>query len=280
MKTLLVTGATGVLAKSFISKYAETYNIVEAKREPKSPHEIKLDSWTMENPKTGIDLVIHFAGKYLTDSSIESIKVVHDSVIGTAAVLADYCGTTKTPLIALGSYFEKAPENLQPWSYYSTAKTAAFNIIHNSSKTNKFAFNYVYCFDTFSEDLSRKKIVDVLLDSTTQRLELSEGKQKMNLTHVEDLVEGINLLALSLLEKPEGISEYQIKSEQNEFTLREIAEKINLLRDKKIELVFGAKPYRHKEVFELWDCAPAIPDSSVDRSFDSFIETYLGISHA
>lgn len=276
MKTLLVTGSTGVLAKSFTRKYAETFKIIEAKRAPEGPNEIKLDSWNMESPNTNIDLVIHFAGKYLTDLSVDSIKTVHDSVIGTATAIADYCGRTKTPIIALGSYFEKAPADFQPWSYYATAKTAALNILENAADLNHFALRYVYCYDTFNEDLSRRKIVDILLDPSIERLELSEGMQRMNLMHVDDLVEAINALAVKFLENPDGILKYQIRSNQNEFTLKEIAEKINNLRFNKIELIFGAKPYRQKEVFKVWDCAPSIPGVSTNRTFDSFIEKYLG----
>lgn len=265
-----------MLAKSFTRKYAETFKIVEAKRDPKGPNEIKLDSWTMDSPNTNIDLVIHFAGKYLTDSSVGSIKTVHDSVIGTATAIADYCGRTKTPLIALGSYFEKAPDNFQPWSYYATAKTAALNILENAADLNQFALRYVYCYDTFNEDISRRKIVDVLLDPSTERLELSEGMQRMNLTHVDDVVEAINALAVAFMENPDGVLKYQIRSNQNEFTLKEIAEKINSLRSNKIELIYGAKPYRQKEVFQVWDCAPSIPGVSTYRTFDSFIKKYLG----
>lgn len=276
MKTLLITGASGVLGKKFIQRNTKDYKIIEAKRETKNPNEIKLESWVMDVPKEEIDAVIHFAGKYLVDESIESKRDVHDSIIGTAAAVAKYCSETNTPLIALGSYFEKAPVELQPWSYYSSAKIAAYNILKLSALNNNFALRYVYCYDTFGEDISRRKIVDVLLDPNTTHLELSEGNQKMNLTYVDDFVEGLSILTKDFIANPVQIEEFQIKSDLNEFTLKEIAEKINSARGKKIILRFGAKPYRNREVFSVWECAPPIPNFNAKITLDAFIEEYLG----
>lgn len=276
MKTLLITGASGVLAKNFISRHSQKYKIIETKREPKVSNEIKLDSWIMDEPKSEIDAVIHFAGKYLVDESLESKKNVHNSVIGTAAAVAEYCAKTRTPLIALGSYFEKAPLDMQPWSYYSSAKIAAYNLLRLSALNSDFAFKYVYCYDTFGPDTSRRKIVDVLLDPETRLLEISEGLQRMNLTHVDDLVDGIGVQVQNLLEVPSGVEEYQIKSKLNEFTLKEITEKINSIRSKKIDIRYGAKSYRNREVFSVWESAPSIPNFEERIKFEDFILEYIG----
>ena len=276
MKTLLITGASGVLGKNYIQRNKKEYKIIEAKREASTPNEIKLESWVMEAPKEKIDAVIHFAGRYLVDESIKSKRDVHDSIIGTAAAVANYCSETNTPLIALGSYFEKAPVEFQPWSYYSSAKIAAYNILKLSALNNNFALRYVYCYDTFGEDISRRKIVDVLLDPNTTHLELSEGKQKMNLTYVDDFVEGISILTKDFLENPVLVEEFQIKSDLNEFTLKEIALKINSARGNKIALNFGAKPYRNREVFSVWECASPIPNFKAKMTLDAFIEDFQG----
>ena len=276
MKSILITGATGVLARNFIRKYAHTYNIIEAKREPKNKSDVKLDSWFLETPKTQIDLVIHFAGKYLVDESIESTKNVFDSVIGTATVVAEYCGRTGTPLIALGSYFEKAPTEEQPWSYYASAKKSGYDLLILAATRYNFPLRYIYCYDTYGDDISRQKIVDVLLNPITTYLELSEGQQKMNLTHVDDFVLAISRTIEEIEADPQGIKAFQIKNSFDEFTLRDIAIKVNKLRDNQIELVFGAKPYREKEVFSIWDCAPVIPNWVPEKTFDFFIETFLG----
>jgi len=275
LKTILVTGATGVLAKDFISKYSTQYTLIQAKRIPVENSDVHLDAWKMEAPRTTVDLVIHFASKYLVDSSLESIQTVCESVIGTSAAVADFCGRTKTPLIALGSYFEKAPNNLQPWSYYASAKKTAFDLLSIAAENYKFPFRYVYCYDTYGTDTSRKKFIDILLEPATDSLELTEGLQMMNLTHIDDLVSGLNSLIQDVTLNPKGIATFQIRSLQDEITVREIAMKINDFRENKIDLKFGAKPYRNKEVFSVWDCAPLLPNYQQAHTFEDFLGSYF-----
>ena len=105
MKTILVTGATGVLAKKFISKFSTDFNLIPGVRNFVQPKTVQIDSWNEINSEIKIDAVIHFAGKYLVDDSLLSCKLVSDATVGTATALANFCRKNGTPLIALGSYF-------------------------------------------------------------------------------------------------------------------------------------------------------------------------------
>ena len=183
MKKILVTGATGVLAKRFISRFDTEYKIIRGLRNPTRSNEVKVDSWQKIQSTTEIDAVLHFAGKYLIEDSLENSKVISDSVVGTATALAEFCRENKVPLIALGSYFEHAPKELQPWSNYAIAKQSAARILELASLNHSIPMRYLYTYDTYGRDFSRLKIVDVLLDSKTELLELSTVTQMLNATH-------------------------------------------------------------------------------------------------
>ena len=275
MKTILVTGATGVLARRFISKFASEFRIISGVRNPTQPNSVKVDSWTEIQSQVKINAIVHFAGKYLVDDSLSSKQLVHDATVGTATALANFCKENRTPLIALGSYFELAPLNMQPWSHYAIAKQEAAEILEDASTNHGIAMRYVYAYDTYGQDLSRKKIVDVLLDPKTQILELSPGSQKLNLTHEDDFVEGVKLALEELYSGIAAFEKLQIRNDSNELTLREIAETVNSYRSKKIDLKFGSKPYRSKEVFEVWDCAPNIVGWLPKINFKDFVSRYL-----
>lgn len=276
MKTILVTGATGVLAKRFISSFSDQFTIIEGVRKPVNENQILVESWSEIQTSIRLDAIIHFAGKYLIDESLIAVKTVSDAIVGTAASLADYCKKTQTPLIALGSYFENAPMEMQPWSHYSVAKQSAAKILELASLGHDIPMRYLYAYDTYGNDGSRKKIVDVLLDSKTQRLELSPGKQRMNLTSEDDFVEAIRISLEEMIQNGGTFERRQIRNPNDEFTLRKIAETINSFRNVKIDLVFGAKPYRKKEVFEVWDCAPNVDGWTPKFTFQEFIETKAG----
>jgi CDP-3, 6-dideoxy-D-glycero-L-glycero-4-hexulose-4-reductase len=271
MKTILVTGASGVLAKAFISKYSHEYKIIEGVRKPSRPNQIQIDSWSKISIPFEIDAVVHFAGKYLVEESLVSIKTVSDAVVGTAASLGEFCKKNRTPLIALGSYFESAPLEFQPWSHYSVAKQSAAKILELASLSHDIPMRYFYAYDTYGNDLSRRKIIDVLLDPHTQSLELSPGEQKMNLTHEDDFVNAVKVGLDDLILNGGGFEKGQIRHTSDEFTLREIAEKINSIRTQKIDLNFGAKPYRKREVFDVWDCAPNLLGWTPNFDFQTFV---------
>lgn len=277
MKTILVTGATGVLAKRFISKFSSEFRIIRGLRNPTMPDEVQIDSWKEIETKIQLDAIVHFAGKYLVDDSVQSVKLVSDAVVGTATALANFCKIQKTPLIALGSYFELAPRELQPWSHYSIAKESAARILELVSLSHEIPMRYLYAYDTYGENLSRGKVVDVLLDSRTQELDLSLGEQKMNLTHEDDFVDAIKISLEDLISKGVGFSQRQIRNSKDEFSLRNIAEIVNSHRARKINLQFGAKPYRKKEVFNIWDCAPNLEGWSPRVHFEDFVSQKVGV---
>ena len=275
MTTILVTGASGVLAKRFISKFSDEFKIISGVRNALEPNTVQVDSWNEIKTKIKIDAVIHFAGKYLVDDSLLSNKLVSDATVGTATALANFCRENRTPLLALGSYFEQAPMNMQPWSHYSIAKESAARILEVASLNYEIPMRYIYAYDTYGQDFSRRKIVDVLLDPKTDKIDLSPGKQKINLTHEDDFVEGIKKALEELLSIGGTFERFQLRNSQDEFTLQEVAETINSLRTKKIDLNFGAKSYRNKEVFEVWDCAPDIESWSPKIHFKDFVSKYL-----
>jgi len=279
MKTILVTGATGVLAKAFISNYSNDFNIISGVRKPIQSNTVQIDSWNEISSDFNIDAVIHFAGKYLVDDSLSSNKLVNDATVGTATALANFCKKNGTPLLALGSYFEQAPPNMQPWSHYSIAKESAAKILEVASKAYEIPVRYIYAYDTYGKDFSRRKIVDVLLDPKTEKLDLSPGQQKINLTNEDDFVGGIKMALEELLINRRTFERFQIRNGHDEFTLQEIAETINSFRAKKIDLNFGAKPYRNREVFKVWDCAPNISGWLPQIHFTDFISKHSGGSN-
>jgi len=165
---------------------------------------------------------------------------------------------------------------MQPWSHYSIAKESAAKILEVASLKYEIPMRYIYAYDTYGRDFSRRKIVDVLLDPKTEKLDLSPGEQKMNLTNEEDFVEAIKLALEELLVRGGTFERFQIRNSQDEFTVREVAELINASRINKIDLNFGAKAYRNKEVFNVWDCAPNISGWLPKTHLKDFVSRHSG----
>jgi hypothetical protein len=148
-----------------------------------------------------------------------------------------------------------------------------------ASESFEIPVRYVYCYDTYGTDLSRRKIVDVLLDQTTRVLDLSPGEQLLNLTNEDDFASAIQILSEELLSGRQGFKTHQIKHPNDEYTLKELALYINALRQQKIDLKFGSNPYRSREVFSMWESAETVDNWKPKVNFKEFAFNLLVANH-
>ena len=266
-RKILVTGSRGILGKILSERLFEKgYQVVGTRRESQvaleSPDEVVLHPWRaiqLEGHK--IDAVIHLAGKYMTKSDLASQKETFDSVVGVSAAVADLIATEGIPLVAVGSFFEKCPEFESPWSHYSVAKVASRELLRAASQTSSSPMSYIYLYDTFGAETSRGKFLDLLLENLreNQPLNASEGYQVQDLTHVDDVVAGLIQALEGVMLSAPAYTEWQIRS-HNALTLRQLVNLIDEEFKVKMNVRWGALPYRRREVFEIWDSAADLPE--------------------
>lgn len=184
----------------------------------------------------------------------------------------DYFAHQSTNIILVGSYFEKCPENMKPWSFYSWVKSALRNYSEQVSQRRSTAakITYVYIYDTYGDTFNRGKIFDQFArsDVTGEKIKCSPGGQMLNFTHVHDVARALH--HINSLDITSKFSEFQLKSRDN-VTLLDLKQLFARNPLSKINVEFGAKRYRDKEVFEVWDCAPDIPNFKHERNLIEFI---------
>jgi nucleoside-diphosphate-sugar epimerase len=278
-KTILVTGSRGVIGTQLCQKLREQGHEVIGTRRPdqatSAEKEITISPWENLSAKNlKLDLIIHLAGVYLTKYELDSIRTSFETNVGLAASVASLQLVSKVPVVALGSFFERAPEELQPWTYYASSKKASFELLKEATQISKSKLIYLYIYDTYGSQISRGKFIDLLVDGINQRKELdaSEGQQKQDLTHIDDVATAI-IQASNLFEFIDhGTHEYQVRSRET-LTLRELAELANSEANEPIAVNWGKYPYRGKEVFEIWDSANDLPNWKADRSLKGYFKS-------
>jgi nucleoside-diphosphate-sugar epimerase len=282
IQTILVTGSRGVIGKVLCPKLRNLgYEVIGTRREfqeTEDDTEISIKPWSSDfscNKK--IDLIIHLAGEYLTKYESSTIEKCFEANLGLAATIAHFQSHNPVPMIALGSFFEKAPEEFQPWSFYANSKIASFGLLKESTYLSKSKLVYLYLYDTYGSNTSRGKFIDILLDSlgTSEEIDASQGRQIQDLTHIEDVVSGITQIVADMGEIEIGTHEFQIRSREV-FSLRELVDLYNSLSSKLISVNWGKYPYRNREVFELWDSAPDLPNWKPMHNVMTLFEEKLG----
>jgi nucleoside-diphosphate-sugar epimerase len=80
--------------------------------------------------------------------------------------------------------------------------------------------------------------------------------QVINLTHIDDITHG--LIKTINVETSNKFQEFQIRGKET-LTLGELITKIENYRGIRIAVEYGVSRQR-KEIFNLWECAPNIPN--------------------
>lgn len=265
-RSVLVTGSRGVIGKILSERLSKDgYQVIGTRRESQaaldSMDEVVMHPWReiqMQGRK--VDAVIHLAGKYITKDDLASQKETFDSVVGLSAAVADLIAIDDVPLVATGSFFEKSPESEPPWSHYSIAKVASRELLRLACQRSNQSMSYLYLYDTFGAETRRGKFLDLLLENLngSKALAVSEGRQVQDLTHIDDVATGIIQTLQSVMLGSTSYSEWQIRS-YDVFTLQALANLVEKELKVKLNIQWGAVPYRKKEVFELWNSAPDLP---------------------
>ena len=280
-KSILVTGSRGVIGTQLSKILKGQGHSVIGTRRPNQPisdePEIVIEPWSrLSLDPHEIDLVVHLAGTYLTKYETAEIKECFDTNVGLASTVANFQKITSTPIIAVGSFFEKAPAISQPWTYYAISKTSSFNLIKEATYLSQSKFVYLYLYDTYGSDKSRGKFVDLVIDAMEQNsiLDASNGKQIQDLTHIDDVSNAIAqaIMDIDLLEN--GAHEFQVRSKEV-VTLRELVNLANLKSTKPLIVNWGSYPYRAREVFELWDSAVDLPNWRPEQNLNDYFSQFF-----
>jgi nucleoside-diphosphate-sugar epimerase len=264
ISTILLTGSRGVIGKQLCAALIENkYRVVGTKRAEQMPikghDEILLSPWS-KNLVCGYepDLIIHLAGYYGVENNPIEMRKTFDSNVGLASSLAQKIVERKIPTIAIGSFSEKYP-GIEGLSYYAESKIAAKNILHEATYRAGVPFKYLYLYDTYSYDTSRKKFIDLLFDYQigSAPIEASPGFQVQDLVLIEDINASIMKLINNLQFENNTSSEYQIRTGKA-YTLLETSEIVQNIKGFKMDIKWGSLDYRPRAVFQLWDCAETL----------------------
>lgn len=167
-------------------------------------------------------------------------------------------------VIVLGSYLQKDPETQGLWSFYTWSKECLRNYLRIQSEAASAKIIYVYLYDTYGENDVRPKIFNLLMNYKTENGTLNCGfkDQKINLTHVNDVVDG--LIQATKIPMTEKFQEFQIRM-PNSITLEELVGLVEKYRNCVIPIAYGNLQNR-RQINNLWECANMIPEFVPKRS--------------
>lgn len=209
------------------------------------------------------DLVIHLASLYLTVTSYNQIDdLIKSNITFPTKLLEAMSVNNVRKFINTGTswqHFESA--QYDPVNLYAATKQAFDDIIKYYTSAKDFSCITLKLFDTYGPNDTRGKLVS-LLDKLAQKnetLSMSAGEQVIELTHVYDVCAAY-LAAIELIDKKDPNSNecYGVSSNEH-YKLRELVDIYERANDVKLNIKWGERPYREREVMDLCKNLQNIP---------------------
>ena len=202
-----------------------------------------------------IDGVIHLASLYLQTHKMEDIPdLIQSNVYFGTAVLDAAASAGVKWFINTGTIWQNynAPDGSDaycPVNLYAATKQAFMDIAKFYSETSDMRICTLKLCDTYGPNDTRKKIFALFEECarTGETLKMSAGEQKMDILHIDDVVDGFVLLA-AMMQKGEDLRGEYVLSSGQQLSLRELAAKYEQEHNVHLNIDWGVLPYREREV--------------------------------
>ena len=256
MKKVLITGSTGFIGKKLVIDLINNNKIVYAiirntkknykysikiKKEYKNffpifftkNSEIKKKIFNL-NP----NVVINLATNFIPNPNHHQLSsIMNSNVIFPTIILDTCCKSNISKFINLCSTAQ-CDKNVidNPQNFYAMTKIMFKQCMSYYKKKNpKINFLNVYIGDTYGAHDNRKKLFPTIIKNykKNKRTTILTKKLKINVVHVNDIINGIKIL----INKVNYSSDFLIKSQKN-IILGDLIKKFNSRNKKKIKVLW------------------------------------------
>jgi len=287
---ILVTGATGFIGTNLTRELKKQHNLFILGQFEGDPERLGLPGIIMTDDiqrladymkENEIEGIIHLASLYLTVHKPEQVEdLVSSNVYFGTAVLeaASLAGCVKW-FLNTGSiwqnYNSKGTE-YNPVNLYAATKQAFIDMAQYYIDVFGIRFCTLKLCDTYGPNDTRKKILKLFKDCSEsgELLKMSPGEQLIDLLYITDIVSGFIHLA-ELLAGETPLKKEYVLSSGCQIPLRELAGIFERVSGKRLNIEWGGRPYRDREVMVPWK-GEVVPGWTARISAPEGIRLFLG----
>jgi nucleoside-diphosphate-sugar epimerase len=291
--TVLVTGATGYVGKEFVRAYCNTYDIVVLARGASDTKDLEPLRCVVRKYKSFADIdniflefdisgVVHFASSVIVEHKPKDIDGLIESNIKFGTLLLEACKKNTTRwFINTGTLWQNYKNNdYNPVNLYAATKEAFEKIAKYYTETSSLVFTTIKLCDTFGPNDSRDKIFN-LWDKHSKSgevLAMSKGEQIVDILYIEDVVAGFGAMIEHL--KKNNYTEFNNKcyviTSRQRMTLKELSELFQKMTNRKLNINWGDRPYRSREVMVPYEKGEILPEWRQKYSLEEAIIKAIG----
>ena len=289
----IITGATGYIGshvlRHLLSKGWDIHIIADPKFGYENINDVltQIDVYEYAGDINGLclyfqkiqaDVVFHIAAAVITNYKLEQVPILIQSNVQFGSEILEAMKLSKTRLIvSTGSYWQNFnTDDYNPVDLYAATKEAYEKIIQYYVDAYGFRHVNLRLFDVYGEDDKRPKLWNLLKEiaGTDKHISVSPGEQLLDLIHISDVCTAYeaayNVLCSDISQKNEI---YGVRTGKT-VTLKEAVAIMEKVSGRIINVDFGAKKYKDREIMKPCDKYKFLPNwkakVSIDKGFGRF----------
>ena len=264
-KRILITGATGFIGYHLVKKLCTDNNIFCIVRDGSDLTRLNLLNnitfvyydgslfgLKQQIMELSIDITYHLASMFVAEHQSSQVdNLIFSNVLFPTQLLEvlSECGFNK--LINTGTSWQTYSEiDSSPVCLYAATKQAFEGVIKYYVAAKNMSCINLILYDTYGPEDGRKKLFWLLNNAriTGEVLKMSLGEQRLNLVYIDDVVNGFIIAGKILLDAEYPINETYGIYDNIDYSLREVVKTYEEVYGVSLNIVWGIRPYRSREV--------------------------------
>lgn len=208
-------------------------------------------------------IIFHLASCFIAQHKAEDVPSLIGSNVLFATQLLDAAAEADVPyFINTGTAWQHYDNRDYSAScLYAATKQAFQDILQFYTEATPLKAITLQIFDTYGPGDPRRKLVAVLKHAIEQDLPLTmtDGEQMLDLVHIDDIVAAYAAAAERLMSGQAGNHEIYGLSSGRPVSIRTLVATFERLSGKRLQVDWGVRPYRPREIMRPWDGSKRLP---------------------
>ena len=281
---ILLTGATGFIGTNFVLRLHQKYEIIALVRENSDISKIKdkCELYIYKNDSKGleslfneskIDGVVHLGG--LVPSTSNPITNVKDLIEANILFGTQILEASKEKIkffINASSYALYCNSlSYRPATLYAASKKAFEDIMSFYALSNEnTVYTNLLIFNVYGPNCKKSYIFTLFekIAKTGETLEMSDGTQIVDYSHIFDVVAGFDTLIELCLKEPNFARDKIFALKGARMSLKELISLYERFTKQKLNIIYGARKRKKLDIVMPWQCGEALPDYKAKIDFE------------